>query len=99
MFDFLDSIVPVCSDSSIPKVSPGVNCVIPENVNSVFQMLQKLHPMLIQRAVAAACENTKEPAFISDSEVVDIFASKNVVRIFPFSINSIINTFFKLKTL
>ncbi|XP_015124863.1 inner nuclear membrane protein Man1 [Diachasma alloeum] len=72
----MDSEVPLCSHSDHDK--PGVNCLLQEDVETVMQLLKRLRPILMKRAVAAACEDTSDAPYITDSEVINMLKSNKV---------------------
>ncbi|KAK0180729.1 hypothetical protein PV327_003083 [Microctonus hyperodae] len=72
----MDTDVPLCSQTDHDK--PGVNCLLKENVETVMQLLKKLRPILLQKAVHAACEDKNEVAYISDLEVINMLKNNRV---------------------
>lgn len=62
---------------------PGVNCLFKENLENVIQLLQKLRPILMRKAVAAVCEDTDEAPYLKDNEIINMFKSDKAVQYYP----------------
>lgn len=73
---FIDNEVPLCKSD---HDKPGVNCILEENVETVMQLLKTLRPKLMERAVAAACENSLQPAYLTDFDIINMYKSQKVV--------------------
>ncbi|KAK0076645.1 hypothetical protein PV325_005059 [Microctonus aethiopoides] len=72
----MDTDVPLCSQTDHDK--PGVNCLLQENVETVMQLLKKLRPILLEKAVHAACDDKNEVAYLSDLEVINMLKNNRV---------------------
>lgn len=78
---FIDNNIPQCFDSLNLK-QPGVNCVMKQNVESVLQLIRRLHPILMKKAVSKICENSNEKPFkpyLIDKDIIEMFMSEKVV--------------------
>lgn len=56
-----------------------MNCVLEENVGNVFDLLEKLQQILMQKAVSAICDDSNVKPYLTDDDVVKIFKSHKVV--------------------
>ncbi|XP_076650059.1 LEM domain-containing inner nuclear membrane protein MAN1 [Halictus rubicundus] len=72
-----DSNIPLCFDGADYE-SPGVNCVMKENIDSVLQLLKRLQPILTKKAVSMICDNSSETPYLTDSEIMQMFTSSKV---------------------
>lgn len=50
-----------------------------ENIESVLQLLKRLHPILTRKAIANICENSNEKPYLTDADIVEMFTSDKVV--------------------
>ncbi|XP_074101228.1 LEM domain-containing inner nuclear membrane protein MAN1 [Cotesia typhae] len=71
----MDNEVPLCKSD---HDKPGVNCILEENVETVMQLLKTLRPKLMERAVAAACENSLQSAYLTDLDIINMYKSQKV---------------------
>ncbi|KAK2585887.1 hypothetical protein KPH14_010475 [Odynerus spinipes] len=77
----MDSDIPLCFMGTPDLKAPGVNCVMKENVESVLQLLKRLQPILMKKAVSVLCDNSSEIPYLTDSEIVDMFANNKVTTL------------------
>ncbi|XP_012140094.1 LEM domain-containing inner nuclear membrane protein MAN1 [Megachile rotundata] len=75
-----DSNIPLCFLEDDLE-TPGVNCVMKENVDSVLQLLKRLQPILTKKAVSMICDNSSETPFLTDSEIMQMFTSSKVTSL------------------
>ncbi|XP_057333911.1 inner nuclear membrane protein Man1 [Microplitis mediator] len=71
----MDIEVPLCKSD---HDKPGVNCILEENVETVMQLLKKLRPILTRKAVAAACEDSHQLPYLTDSDIISMLKSQKV---------------------
>ncbi|XP_043286043.1 inner nuclear membrane protein Man1 [Venturia canescens] len=74
-----DSNVPLCLMSDHDK--PGVNCLLKENLENVIQLLQKLRPILMRKAVNSVCEDTGELPYLTDNEIIHLFRNDKATKL------------------
>ncbi|XP_029155303.1 inner nuclear membrane protein Man1 isoform X2 [Nylanderia fulva] len=75
-----DNNIPHCFDAPNLK-QPGVNCVMKENVESVLQLIRRLHPILMKKAVSKICENSNEKPYLIDKDIIEMFTSDKVTSL------------------
>ncbi|GAB1859624.1 Inner nuclear membrane protein Man1 [Camponotus japonicus] len=77
-----DNNIPQCFDSeSMNLKQPGVNCVMKKNVESVLQLIRRLHPILMKKAVSKICENSNEKQYLIDKDIIEMFMSEKVTSL------------------
>lgn len=77
---FIDNNIPQCFspiDSQLKQ--PGVNCVLKQNVESVLQLIRRIHPILMKKAMSKICENSNEKPYLIDKDIIEMFMSDKVV--------------------
>ncbi|XP_034190483.1 LEM domain-containing inner nuclear membrane protein MAN1 [Osmia lignaria lignaria] len=75
-----DSNIPLCFLEDDLE-TPGVNCVLKENVESVLQLLKRLQPILTKKAVSMICDNSSETPYLTDSEIMQMFTNSRVTSL------------------
>ncbi|CAL1681731.1 unnamed protein product [Lasius platythorax] len=75
-----DNNIPQCFDAPNLK-QPGVNCVMKENVESVLQLIRRLHPILMKKAMSKICENSNEKPYLIDKDIIEMFTSEKVTSL------------------
>lgn len=50
-----------------------------ENVESVLQLIRRLHPILMKKAISKICENSNEKPYLIDKDIIEMFTSDKVV--------------------
>ncbi|XP_047369565.1 inner nuclear membrane protein Man1 isoform X1 [Vespa velutina] len=74
----MDSDIPLCFMGTPDLKAPGVNCVMKENVESVLQLLKRLQPILLKKAISVLCDNSSDIPYLTDTEIMDMFANSKV---------------------
>ena len=85
---FVDSDIPVCSSFASFDLKPGTHCVPEENVKDTLQLIKRLHPILVKKAISAQCDNTKEPPYLNNNDIIKMFANNEKVGINNFLVNT-----------
>ncbi|OXU26861.1 hypothetical protein TSAR_010602 [Trichomalopsis sarcophagae] len=70
-----DSDIPICSPVAYDQNKPGSNCVPEESVKDTLQLIKRLHPVLLKRAIAAECYSAKESPYLSTNEIIHMFSN------------------------
>ncbi|XP_020278695.1 inner nuclear membrane protein Man1 [Pseudomyrmex gracilis] len=83
-----ETLPSLSSDNNIPQCftegdlkTPGVNCVMKENVESVLQLLKLLQRDLTKKAVSKTCENPNENSYLIDAEITEMYTSDKVTSL------------------
>lgn len=77
---FSGSNVPVCNPGSVDRNNPGVNCIQQKNLEDTMALINQLNSVLLKRAILHECDGAKEPSYIKNNELVDIFSSHDMVK-------------------
>lgn len=56
-----------------------MNCVLEENLGNVFDLLEKLQQMLMQKAVSSICDDSEVKPYLTDNDIVKMFKNHKVV--------------------
>ncbi|XP_033212036.1 inner nuclear membrane protein Man1-like [Belonocnema kinseyi] len=73
-----DSNVPLCIPELVNQSHPGVNCVLEESLENVFALLKRVQLILIQKSVAAVCEDSQVKPYLKDEEIIKMFTTPKV---------------------
>lgn len=82
------SNIPICSPGSLERNNPGVNCVLQKNLENTISLIKRLYSVLMKRAISHECDGAKEPSYILNNELVEIFSSYEMVRLNKISFNN-----------
>ncbi|XP_011879893.1 PREDICTED: inner nuclear membrane protein Man1 isoform X2 [Vollenhovia emeryi] len=77
-----DTNIPQCNflDEAPDRKKPWSNCIMKENVESVLQLVKRLHPILTRKAISKICDNSIEKPYLTDADIVEMFATGKVTR-------------------
>ncbi|XP_034941476.1 inner nuclear membrane protein Man1 [Chelonus insularis] len=75
----MDNEIPICSQTGHNK--PSVNCLLNEDVETTMQLLKKLRPILMKKAVSVSCDNNNEAPYLTDSDVKQMLKNDKVKEI------------------
>ncbi|XP_043483860.1 inner nuclear membrane protein Man1-like [Leptopilina heterotoma] len=73
-----DSNVPLCVSDLQNQNHPKVNCVLEENLGNVFDLLEKLQQMLMQKAVSSICDDSEVKPYLTDNDIIKLFKNQKV---------------------
>ncbi|XP_050456075.1 uncharacterized protein LOC126853925 isoform X2 [Cataglyphis hispanica] len=85
-----EAIPSITTDNNIPQCfspidsqlrQPGVNCVLKQNIESVLQLIRRLHPILMKKAMSKICENSNEKPYLIDKDIIEMFMSDKVTSL------------------